>query len=342
MNKFLMTADVHFHNYPQFSTPEARFGSNRVASIAESLLAMRDHATADKNLVIIGDLFHTRGMLSVSLMNTVRGVIAELSQVFNITIIAGNHDQANKSGTQTSVAYLAPWATIVENFTVRGNCAFLPFRESRLDMVDMFNKAAEAKVEYVFAHVGVLGATIGTTEYQPSEDLALSDLGSERFRYVFLGHYHKHQWLNKNTMYLGNPCQTSFSDAGLVKGFWEFDDTKDTELVLHETGQPEFHQLTITDKASLLKFIKTYKPVNYYKLRMADNLGLPNDTPNVIIERATAKEEYQPRIKGMDTMTESDTLEAYAKYRGFSIDSEVIEMGKDLIKRAKEARNAIS
>lgn len=322
MHQFIATADVHAHNYAQFATPDATYGNSRLGDVIRCLYQMRAEALERgiADLVVVGDLFHTRGMLSVSVMNEVRKVLRSIvDSGIKVHLLAGNHDQANKAGTMTSIHQFHDFCNVYEDFTVYDkNCAFVPFRENKQDIIDMFNEAAKRKVDYVFAHCGVIGATIGTAEYQPAEEVSVADLKPERFKKVLLGHYHKMQYLAKNMFYLGNLCQTCFSDAGLEKGFWLIDG--DSESVV-DTVAPKFIVQELSDKAGLAKFLKTFDPTNFYKLRLTNGVTIPGELPNVVTENIEAAETYKPRIQNMDKLPVADVLAAYVDYRGGDKDS---------------------
>lgn len=314
----VLCADVHAHNYSAFSQPDSITGNSRLTKVILALNEVIEYASTSpsqvEEIVILGDLFHMRGVISAQVFRAVYETIA--ASPVNVTIIAGNHDQANKLGTLTSLTGLRKVANVIESPIEAGGILYLPFRESAEDTKLAIDNRKGAK--YLLGHLGVMGASIGTEEYTPKEQLFIQDFPLEELDCVLLGHYHKQQFVqgNNKVMYLGSLLQKTFEDFDQKKGFWELDtDTGEKKFIA--TNQPEFIVIKVTSTRDLKMFNRVYKESNYYKL--VSSIAIPkavSKLPNVVISKFSASRETEQRIKGIESMSQEDILRAYVEKLG--------------------------
>jgi DNA repair exonuclease SbcCD nuclease subunit len=343
-SKAVVTGDVHAHNFSQFSKPCPHYGGTRLKQIVEALRSVfaKAHELDIEEVVIIGDLFHTRGLISVQVLNSVLWELQEAKRSgLRVYIVAGNHDQANKAGTVTSLAPFYDYADVVETARNIGRAYYIPFREDRAYYVEAFKTAAKLKCEVVFAHVGLQGAAIGESDYQPKEELLVEETLCEQFKLVLCGHYHKAQYLAANVAYTGSLIQHNFCDVNVVKGFYSIDLDKSAgnRVANHKTEAPEFIKATIPDKPSLLRFLKGYSPDNYYKLLIDSKISLPDGVfDNAIIDHIRADDVYKPRIKGLDGMRPESVVDKFVEYKAVDNAEAVAKVGKQLLKQAAAAK----
>lgn len=329
---WVVVADVHAHNFAMFANPVEYYGNTRLRDIVRAIDHAGQVAAEHKaKLVVVGDLFHTRGIISVTVQRVVQDALLNIHENYGVEIylVAGNHDQANKLGTITSIDLFGPSFHVCTQYHYEAGVAFLPFRESKDITIDMFNRAADDGAEIVFAHAAVNGAFVGDNEYQPKEQLEVKDIQPERFKWVFMGHYHRSQMLAPNTLYCGSLVGHNFSDND-DRGFWVL---ADGNLEFVNSKAPRFRTILIQEAADLKRFNKLLKdePDDFYKLKVMVDLKLPEFEGNVIIEKKLKVE--QARLENLDKLTEPEIIKAYCDTKG--ADSEVIQAGLDILNSVK-------
>jgi DNA repair exonuclease SbcCD nuclease subunit len=77
-------------------------------------------------------------------------------------------------------------------------------------------------------------------------------LHPDKFKYIVLGHFHKHQFLGglPHVFYTGSPLQHSFNDEGQHKGFYVIDTDKRWDVQFVQIPSPEFYTMTAYDVAN--------------------------------------------------------------------------------------------
>lgn len=344
--RILVCADVHAHNFAQFSVPMPYYGTSRLRHIAEALKELITYAVDHQypDVVICGDLFHTRGMISVTVQKVV-GDRLMMAQSKNITvhIVAGNHDQATKSGEVTSLDVLKHHAKVYTGYTlaqIQGKpVAFIPFREEREHMIQMFDNAGQDGAEYVFAHAAVNGAYTSDSEYQPKEQLEVADIKPDRFCWVFLGHYHRPQLVAPNALYCGSLCGHNFADTSEL-GFWSVQTNQpDADPVFHTVSAPRFLQFSLNTDAEVKRFAKTFKdnPDNFYKIKVAEGLKVPDFQGYITIEMVDKTPEVQCRIANVDRLSEVELIEAYVESKEALDTTALVAKGVELMNSARHA-----
>lgn len=333
MNKFLVTADIHTHLYSRFATPDTTYGSSRLKDIVMVLLQIRDYALVYgyEYLVIVGDLFHIRGVINAHVFTIIYDLLdLEFKQKgIHIILVAGNHDQANRQGTVTSLKGLEKVCTVITEPCSWDNCVFIPFSEHRDVVINGIINEVTQDTEYLFIHAGIQGAIAGSSEYQPTEELLLENIPD--VDEVFLGHYHKPQELRDRVHYCGSPLHLSFEDAGQQKGFWSVDDSIVNFI---PTTYPTFNIVHIKTDEDLRQFVKSNDGNNFYWLKCTINIHTTQD--NVIATYYPPAEAYQPRVMGLDQMTDEQSLQSYITYKKPELDkTALLKYGLYAITRAK-------
>lgn len=278
--KILCTADIHAHEFKDFSNNmlvdwcaktqrfmESNRGTlvnSRLVDTLNTLLSMRDFCVANcvKQVVIAGDLFHKRGVISTVVYNMTYRVIASFGKFgVDVLLIPGNHDQvSNVKNPENSLYALGEVCNVVSNNSI----VTLKSPEETVDLVCVpYSKDKKAMVEYInsyevregicsvlVTHAGVSGSFVGSTSYSLKEELEAEDLRYGDFKYVVLGHYHKAQMVKgtNNMFYCGAPLQHNFNDEGDNRGFWVIDTSKRFDARFYTVDSPRFITITASDK----------------------------------------------------------------------------------------------
>lgn len=218
---FAVISDIHCHDWSTFSSINSDKINSRLQetldAIEEAVLAL---IRADGNdLVITGDLFHTRGKTKPSVYNPVFNFFKELCEehLIRVWCIPGNHDLEGKESYWVENTIHALGA--IDNFnlftevTEIGNYVFIPWIEHKDDFVEIINNITNPKGKTVFCHIGIDGVLDGVAG---KVGKAVLDRG---FRNVFSGDYHNHKALGNGIYSVGALTHHSFGDIGSKAGF---------------------------------------------------------------------------------------------------------------------------
>jgi len=234
-------ADVHIHPYARFSGTDPHSGLN--FRVVESLTVLREVLSIAKReqldrLICAGDLFHRGVRVETAVFNSVARCLEATS--CPITLVAGNHDYADREGKESLIYALQGFVdeTAIE-VRSRGNILLVAYTEDRDALqveISNFIASTYPRPKILIGHLAVEGAVHGRFEFQPPSEIKIGVF--KDFDFVFLGHYHKRQWLASNVMYVGSLVSLDFSDSGETKGLTIFDtETREVSFVpIESTG----------------------------------------------------------------------------------------------------------
>jgi DNA repair exonuclease SbcCD nuclease subunit len=208
-----------------------------------------------KDIVFCGDYFHTRDEVSVDSLHFGTKLL-ELFNEFNIIMIVGNHDCFLKDSSEVnSISHYNNWPNInvIDKFlNVKSHGNSINFVPWGVDVKDI------DKSDITFGHFEI--------NYFKMNTFALCDDGYnaedllEKSSLVISGHFHLRDikmYDGGKIVYVGNPFQMDFNDAGTTKGYYILDlNSKEMEFFENKFS-PKHHNLnlsflisekTITDK----------------------------------------------------------------------------------------------
>lgn len=304
MTRILSCSDVHLTNYKAFNhgTDIKGIGS-RLKYILKALDYFFEYGSKhDINFFVInGDLLDQRQNDNPSTLDQIRCHILEsYHKVWGddnyLVLNVGNHDEASRElqpNSLNSFKYASTESHFINviNQPVQTICdydhnlVFVPYTEQ----VEITKKDLAKELQtidnyptYVFAHLGVNGATQGRWNHRLSSAFNLDDLGwnDPKVKMITLGHYHTRQILRKDNhkeaYYQGDLTELSYNDIqenglGAPRGF----DVIDTETNTHEFidltkapyNIPTFNQVTVDEHfdSKQIKDNAYYKLVTYTK-----------------------------------------------------------------------------
>ena len=99
-----ITADVHSHNFAQYSRIDENGVNSRLTRTCEALTwAMKETIKAGaKNFIVAGDLFHVRREVPTVVLDMTAKVLEAHHKDLDIYLLVGNHD-LNSSSDHNSV-----------------------------------------------------------------------------------------------------------------------------------------------------------------------------------------------------------------------------------------------
>ena len=295
---YAVLSDIHFHNWKSFSHINENGINNRLQIIVDAVLYAADTLIdcKGKDIIITGDVFHTRGKLNPSVLNPVIDCFKNIitNNGANIYILAGNHDLEFKNSDNLGSA-LGALAEIdgvyVFNKTtlVGEEHLFIPWHENFGNVLHIANKKAkEISKLTVFCHVGLNGvipANLGDT-INPFDF-------SKELKYVFSGHFHNHVNFGNRVYSVGALTHQTWSDVGSKAGFLI---VRENQVIHVKSDAPRFIEWALTG----------HEPTgpNYVKIK---NVTLPQKEADMFKQQlledgvlAVIDESTRPTIKRDD------------------------------------------
>ncbi len=258
--KIGITADLHIHpwkNHP-YCSPDDR--------MQQILLTLKNICSLKLDvLCIAGDLFHTNHVVNVIGALEANSII-ENSRIESIVLLPGNHDITNNDTVTPNSTQLVQnfWGNVESNVTTIEKfwdyydrethylLLFVPYIGNKEKYLALLNENIKsqkravkdkAEVKILISHVGISGifpgeGSINSFSVEPEE------LRPDYFDLIVLGHYHKAQWIDEKTYYVGSPIPHTWG---------EINDEKSVMVIDTDTGEIEY--------VNVLQGVKTLKNV---------------------------------------------------------------------------------
>lgn len=172
-----------------------------------------------KQIICLGDIFHSRKAQSLFMLTTFEGILNELhKEQFKMISIVGNHD---KTDYRSKESFLAPFKhhpalTLFEEYhtlEIAGlDLHFLSYFDEDIYLQYLEkNKGLVSKNSVLLTHIGVDGAKMNNgTEISSS----ITPKVFSKYKQVYIGHYHDGQQLGKNIQYTGASLQHNYGEGG--------------------------------------------------------------------------------------------------------------------------------
>jgi len=240
---FLIFSDLHIYTH--------KGRNNRLEDCIDALKWVFDVAKERKvsHVICVGDLFHDRQIIDILTYQTAFQVFADNSQEdFQVHLLIGNHDCWYSD--KWNISSVVPLSS-VDNISVISaptevtmdghNVAFLPYTKNPAR--DLKNVGGDI----LFAHVAIDGALWNVyantradviIEHDGEMEIVSPDI-FDRWKRVFLGHYHAEQQLSDTVEYVGSPLQLTFGEAFQHKHIILYDPETDTREYIRNTFSPQ-------------------------------------------------------------------------------------------------------
>ncbi len=193
---------------------------------------------------ILGDIFDSRQLLNILVMNSCIKLFKDLSDLFSDTgvfLITGNHDCWTKDSADVHSLSCLEYIPNVYSFdkattiqTENSKLVFLPWGMNSEDEKYFLENTSS---DYLFVHTDIKGARFN------SKVMIEDGNGEETYRRhknVYGGHIHYRQKVNKFITLIGSPYQMTRSDMGNKKGIYIVDLETNTETFIENNHSPEF------------------------------------------------------------------------------------------------------
>jgi DNA repair exonuclease SbcCD nuclease subunit len=212
---------------------------------------VKDKKNKNDKLVICGDVFDNRQVISLFTINSSIRIFEALSDIFtDIRIIVGNHDIAKKNENDVCsidilkhikniTIYKDPYLDDIFNKKV----LFIPWRRNSEHELETIKEYPNANI--VFSHSETKGLRMNSNPKIINEHGNSIEI-FKKYDLIFSGHIHWRQELN-NFIMVGNPYQMTRSDTNNKKGVYCLDPNTMTYDFFENNYSPEFKQIVLTD-----------------------------------------------------------------------------------------------
>jgi DNA repair exonuclease SbcCD nuclease subunit len=243
MKPLIAISDIHYHPYKAHSHIMPNGMNSRLHQILETVDTIIDKAVEidAEAILIAGDLFHVRGQVKPSVLNTVvKQICRAIFEGISVVIIPGNHDMEDWLGENTAVDFLSEIADTdpdVGGCYVLKDCPVhigewsiygIPYCSKTDDFLKKFNHAKKGNYDVIMIHQGI--DTFKPNEGIPDSGITAKDLDCKSW--VIAGHYHN-PFISNKVIQCGAPIHHNFGDAGRDSGYW----------VIKNEEEAEFHKL---------------------------------------------------------------------------------------------------
>lgn len=308
--KILFTADLHFHNYKNASK---RITMDNILDVIDQAVeyCLKNNI---KRICILGDLFHIRGKIIVSVFNRVHDKLEEVAKKgIKISLLSGNHDHVYNEAEKTSAVYslqkiegveLLDW----EQFTI-GNCDFVavPYISKRSNFESALGDYARGKSKYriLLTHGLIRGSMVGGGRVL---DMGLDDKTFDDFDKVLSGHVHHPQKLCKGKVcMLGSPlCHDKKDMNSEDRGFWVLD-CESASLDFVPTTYSRFVGFSVKSFEEIEENLATVNKGDFIYLSISESI---DDLDKLLVKFKDYNIEYsftyeeKPQLQRLDTSLE--------------------------------------
>lgn len=340
--RVVVFSDVHVHPFSYAATevelPGFRGSFNSrlvdcVQAIQEVLQYAKDNNI--ENVWFTGDLFHVKSTLRTEAHSVVYSVLKEAGHSgLRITMIPGNHDFADRGGFRHSLeAYDS-----ITGITVASEPKLIGFKDVSVLAVPYVDNLVQLKDTIIdigthkttkptifLGHAGVQGSIVGSDYVLVSDrDLDPTDLPMADF--CFFGHYHEHQLITSNSIFVGALLQHNWGDVGGKRGFLDVTISgKDVTFKRIETKSPKF----IVAKGT----IPESNTMDFVRILTNNTLS---DVPKCRNLEILPEPEVPSEVGTINTLDPEDVLSQWVDLYGKGSKS-LLKIGRELLQKANEA-----
>lgn len=173
-----------------------------------------------RDVMFCGDYFHTRDEVSVDTLHF-GAKLLEMFADFKVTMIVGNHDcYLRDSSTINSIAPFKHW----NNINIIDTTTYIRSHGRQMALVPWGDDVGSVTVDTIFGHFEI--------NHFKMNSFRVCDHGVEatsltcKAPLIVSGHFHlrdEKRYGSATVLYVGNPFEMDFNDAGSSKGYYVLD-----------------------------------------------------------------------------------------------------------------------
>ena len=348
----LIFADSHLHNYQQHSVVLPNGNNSRLQDGLDAIQQIETYAKAYsiELIIFVGDVFQSRGLVSVSVFNQTFEAFERLSKVAELLMVVGNHDLASMFGNVHSIKTFSRFAEVIDEPRAVKKLGIdfcgIPFSNRAEDVREIIKQMAERpNPKVLLLHQGIDGA-FALGDITLYESLKKDDLMWRNFEYVFSGHYHMRQWLGFNSMYIGCTYPLTFADVGNKKGFLDVNFRNKTVKFV-EVNAPKFVHVEWKDFKEGKSNVWDAIEGNIVKVFVRDGTNIEEVKqtfaavkPRSIVVEVEKPISFQKRTELSISMGTDELIEKYVRsdvvnVEGFDVE-ELIKVGREIVRTSEQ------
>lgn len=277
-----------------------------------------------KDVIFCGDFFHTRDEVSVDSLHF-GTTLLELFKDFNVVMIVGNHDCFFKdSSSVNSISPYKNWS----NITVIDTPLLINYKNKKINFIPWGVKLEDIPIaDYTFGHFEI--TLFRMNSFALCDDGFLAEDILKKSPTIISGHFHLRDekfYDGGKIIYVGNPFQMDFNDAGSTKGYYVIDFETDEMVFTENHISPKHHNLTlsflISEKTITDKVRDLFKN-NLIKLKI-DRRVTPDDL-EFLINKYKSLNPTQLNVEYEADKCDYDLSEEKKDFSGVDIQQAIIE-----------------
>jgi len=327
--KMLVFADIHGHNFREFSyIDEDGFNSRLLeqALVLEEIYKSAKEHKVDM-VLFLGDLTQLKNNVDTQVVRTLMMQMEQICNTFPTGILPGNHDYRMWTKDPVLLEMIHDWD---DRLILFNNESFYSIRgfESRFYALPYtralsgLNKQLEGlksnpEKDIFIGHEYTIGMRFGSYVIERGLD---ADILSKKFRLSLLGHNHNRKAIKPNVYSVGAPMQHTFSDVGETRGWWILD-TDAWEMDFVENNfSPKFWKVKVDEKDKSFN-LPGDKEKDYYWITVKGS-KFPERLKSVRWKRVNFELEntMKDRIDMKISDSTDDIIEKYVKAQNTKLD----------------------
>lgn len=341
--KVLVFADIHGHNFREFSYIDEDGFNSRLMDQVEVITKIHESAHVNKvdRVWFLGDLTHLKNNMDTQVIRTLMVELGYIGSNFPVWIIPGNHDYRMWNSDPALLEMLTDWddrITIARRFEWAGvehegervRVRVLPYQRAIIGTnkeIEELNTNPEKDV--FLGHQDVVGVNYGGFVVEKGLD---ADILSKKFKLSLLGHCHDSQKIRDNVYSVGAPMQHNFGDFLSPRGWWILD-TKTYEMKFIENDfSPRFWKIK-TNQENEPQDLPGNPEKDFYWITVKGS-ELPVRFKSIRWKRVSfeIKNEKKERVGISLSDSFEDIIEKYVKYQNTNLDEKkLIKFGRGYV-----------
>jgi DNA repair exonuclease SbcCD nuclease subunit len=276
------------------------------------------------DIVFCGDYFHTRDEVSVDTLHF-GSKLLELFKDFNLLMLVGNHDCFLKDSSEVnSISPYSNWSNItivdkpltISSFGKEIN--FIPWG-IKLDQIP--------KADITFGHFEINLFKMNT--FALCDDGFLAEDLLQKSSLIISGHFHLRDYREYSLgkiLYVGNPFQMDFNDAGTEKGFYILDLKNNNLEYIQNDFSPKHTNIllsTLISKKTITENVKNMFENNFVKVKL-DRRVSPDDL-EFLLSFFKSLNPFQLSVEHQTNFNEYDLEEEKRDFSGIDMQQAIIE-----------------